>query len=258
MSEPPLVSRELFEQVRSSARGKRWFELLTLKAKRDGAEAPEAAAAAELTRRLSGVLERLASRYKHVKIGALEQIGRLQVKLGTFYADAIAVGKPDLGHLERLLHDLDAALDDLRKGLEDVAAEAEHVEPEPTHTPSVRDNDVEPGSRPDRGYTGEWPPPKPEPDKRDGGGDGRLAVPPLCTKSLRGGRSRIQHPYARGLRALCQRGSNAGCASRSRRRTCPTSCSTWAGRRSRLRKHRDDAARNPNGPGHGEDRGQHG
>lgn len=116
-----LLSPELLDRVTGSRAGKRWYELLVAKARRDGLEQPEAAATGQMTRRLAKVLEQLAERYKSIKVGALERIQRVQINLGNFYDEALAHGKPDLARLEQLLHDLDGALDALGQGVEDAA-----------------------------------------------------------------------------------------------------------------------------------------
>jgi hypothetical protein len=122
-----LLTPELLEEATRSS-GK-LLELLEQKASRAGKKNPRQAAVEELSGMLTGVLERLAARYKNVKLGALEAVARLQKLTNAFYEQAITSKKPDIPRLERLLTDLDGALGNLEKGVGDVAAEGAESRP---------------------------------------------------------------------------------------------------------------------------------
>jgi hypothetical protein len=121
----PLLSPELFDRVMSSKKGTTWFAALRERARASGIEDPEAAAKGEMRSKLTGLLDRFAAKYRDVKLGALDQIVRLQDQASTFIDEALtSKTAPDVERFQDVLRNMDAAFDDLEKGIEQVKPES--------------------------------------------------------------------------------------------------------------------------------------
>jgi hypothetical protein len=136
----PRLEHPSFDVERQISRGKlkRLYDLLVVKHRSSGSADPAGHARLDIERILEAAFGKLAAHYHGRKKSALDRLVHLQKEVLGFYQHALAGGEPDVGHLEKLLKDMDKNFRELAKKADDLATELGPLERVEVYNPKTK------------------------------------------------------------------------------------------------------------------------